>query len=92
MNDIQRKVVPVFPQCNNPAPDLKAKITHGEKKLSDYKGKWLVLFSSPADVTPESMTEFMVFTKHPDELPDEEADLSTLSMTPCYRPAHGSVI
>lgn len=41
-----------MPQLNAPAPDFEAKTTHGIKKLSDYSGKWLVLFSHPADFTP----------------------------------------
>ena len=49
---------PGMPQINAPAPDFEAKTTHGVKKLSDYKGKWLVLFSHPADFTPVCTTEF----------------------------------
>ena len=29
------------------APDFKAITTYGDKKLLDYKGKWLILFSHP---------------------------------------------
>lgn len=29
------------------APDFKANTTMGEITLSDYKGKWVVLFSHP---------------------------------------------
>lgn len=34
------------------APDFKAITTYGERKLNDYKGKWLVFFSHPGDFTP----------------------------------------
>ena len=54
---------PVFPRLNEPAPDFEAKTTHGVKKLADYKGKWLVLFSHPADFTPVCTTEFLAFAK-----------------------------
>lgn len=35
-----------FPRLNEPAPDFKAKTTHGERSLADYKGKWLMLIST----------------------------------------------
>mgnify|MGYP000123807768 CR=1 FL=1 len=52
-----------LPQLNEPAPAFSAKTTHGPKTLEDYKGKWLVLFSHPADFTPVCTTEFMAFAK-----------------------------
>ncbi|MCY7296728.1 redoxin domain-containing protein [Alteromonas sp. a30] len=55
-----------FPQLNQPAPDFNAKTTHGQKSLADYKGKWLVLFSHPADFTPVCTTEFIGFANASD--------------------------
>ncbi|KPF47627.1 peroxiredoxin [beta proteobacterium AAP121] len=52
-----------FPRLNEPAPDFKALTTHGERSLADYRGKWLVLFSHPADFTPVCTTEFIGFAK-----------------------------
>jgi len=52
-----------FPRLNEPAPDFKAKTTHGDRTLADYKGKWLILFSHPADFTPVCTTEFIGFAK-----------------------------
>jgi len=52
-----------LPRLNEAAPDFTAKTTHGEIKLSDYKGKWVVLFSHPADFTPVCTTEFIAFAK-----------------------------
>ena len=54
---------PGFPRLNEAAPDFKAKTTHGERSLADYKGKWLILFSHPADFTPVCTTEFIGFAK-----------------------------
>ena len=34
------------------APDFEAISTNGKISLSDYKGKWVVLFSHPGDFTP----------------------------------------
>ncbi|HVA65083.1 MAG TPA: peroxiredoxin [Terriglobales bacterium] len=50
-----------LPRINEPAPDFEVKSTHGMIRLSDYKGKWVMLFSHPADFTPVCSTEFMAF-------------------------------
>lgn len=73
-----------FPQLNKPAPDFQAKTTHGVKTLANYKGRWLVLFSHPADFTPVCTTEFMAFAKHHDEFLAEGADLLGLSIDSLY--------
>jgi peroxiredoxin (alkyl hydroperoxide reductase subunit C) len=54
-----------LPRINEPAPDFEAKSTHGVIRLSDYtsKGKWVMLFSHPADFTPVCTTEFVEFTR-----------------------------
>lgn len=62
----QQQAQPGLPRLNEPAPDFASNTTHGQKQLSDYKGRWLVLFSHPADFTPVCTTEFMAFAKaHP---------------------------
>lgn len=45
------------------APDFEAVTTCGKVCLSDYKGKWLVLFSHPGDFTPVCTTEMIAFTR-----------------------------
>lgn len=52
-----------MPRINEPAPDFAADTTFGPRQLSDYRGKWLVLFSHPADFTPVCTTEFIGFAK-----------------------------
>lgn len=52
-----------FPRLNEAAPAFKANTTHGVKSLEDYRGKWLILFSHPADFTPVCTTEFIAFAK-----------------------------
>lgn len=56
-----------MPRLNEPAPDFEAVTTHGKKRLSDYKGKWVVLFSHPADFTPVCSTEFLAFARRQKE-------------------------
>lgn len=75
---------PGMPQINAPAPDFEAKTTHGVKKLSDYKGKWLVLFSHPADFTPVCTTEFMAFAQHYPEFQKLNCELLGLSIDSYY--------
>jgi len=69
-----------LPRLNETAPNFEAKTTHGPKKLSDYKGKWLVLFSHPADFTPVCTTEFMAFAKAHDQFQKLNCDLLGLSI------------
>ncbi len=67
MSEVTESAVVSLPRLNERAPEFDAPTTHGRKTLSDYEGKWLVLFSHPADFTPVCTTEFMAFAKaHPD--------------------------
>jgi len=45
------------------APDFEAVTTMGNIRFSDYKGKWVVLFSHPGDFTPVCTTEFIAFSR-----------------------------
>ena len=45
------------------APEFEATTSMGPVSLSDYKGKWLVLFSHPGDFTPVCTTEMIAFSK-----------------------------
>jgi peroxiredoxin (alkyl hydroperoxide reductase subunit C) len=56
-----------LPRLNEPAPDFVAKTTLGELRLSDLRGKWVVLFSHPADFTPVCSTEFLAFAQRQKE-------------------------
>lgn len=69
-----------FPRLNEPAPDFKAKTTHGDRSLADYKGKWLILFSHPADFTPVCTTEFIGFAKNAEKFRSMNCELLGLSI------------
>ena len=69
-----------FPLIGEPAPDFEAETTHGPLKLSSLKGKWVVLFSHPADFTPVCTTEFLAFTAINDELKALNVQLFGLSV------------
>lgn len=44
------------------APDFEAVTTYGNVCLSDYIGKWVILFSHPGDFTPVCTTEMIAFS------------------------------
>ncbi|HFC04926.1 MAG TPA: redoxin domain-containing protein, partial [Rhizobiales bacterium] len=69
-----------MPRLNEPAPAFEAKTTHGMKSNKDYEGKWLVLFSHPADFTPVCTTEFMAFAKAADKFAELNTQLLGLSI------------
>lgn len=73
-----------LPRINEPAPDFQALTTHGERSLSDYRGKWLVLFSHPADFTPVCTTEFIAFAKAQDRFAALNTELLGLSIDSHY--------
>ncbi|MBT2772666.1 peroxiredoxin [Halomonas sp. ISL-60] len=71
---------PVMPQLNRPAPAFTAKTTHGEKSLTDYSGKWLVLFAHPSDFTPVCTTEFSAFANYAEQFKEVNTELIGLSI------------
>lgn len=81
-NDIIAR--PALPQLNKPAPAFTAPTTHGDISLSDYKGKWLILFSHPADFTPVCTTEFMAFAKAAPDFKKLNCELLGLSIDSHY--------
>ncbi|MDX5628358.1 MULTISPECIES: peroxiredoxin [unclassified Brenneria] len=58
------------PDCSIPpflydeAPDFVARSTHGDIRLSDYRGRWVLLFSHPADFTPVCTSELIAFAQN----------------------------
>ena len=53
-----------MPRIGDKAPSFVATTTQGQINFpSDFSGKWIILFSHPADFTPVCTTEFMTFAK-----------------------------
>jgi len=73
-----------MPRLNEPAPDFDALTTHGRKSLADYRGKWLVLFSHPADFTPVCTTEFIAFARRAEDFAALDTELLGLSIDSHY--------
>lgn len=63
-----------------PAPDFTARTTQGVKSLSDYRGRWLILFSHPADFTPVCTSEFLAFERKAQDFKDRNCELLGLSV------------
>lgn len=72
--------MPSLPSLGSTAPDFKADTTSGPIKLSDYSGKWVVLFSHPGDFTPVCTTEFLCFAKYYPEFQKRNTELIGLSV------------
>ncbi|MPM47784.1 Selenocysteine-containing peroxiredoxin PrxU [bioreactor metagenome] len=62
------------------APDFSATTTFGPLQLSDFKGKWVVLFSHPGDFTPVCTTEFIAFAQAQPQFAAQNAQLLGLSI------------
>ncbi|HHY23515.1 MAG TPA: peroxiredoxin [Clostridiaceae bacterium] len=83
MNELQEVVR--MPLIGDDAPEFKAKTTMGDINFpEDYKGKWVILFSHPADFTPVCTTEFMTFATMQDDLRKLNTELIGLSIDSLY--------
>ena len=74
-----------MPRIGDKAPEFKAVTTQGDILFpQDYQGKWVILFSHPADFTPVCTTEFMTFAKMQNEFADLNCALVGLSVDGLY--------
>jgi peroxiredoxin (alkyl hydroperoxide reductase subunit C) len=74
-----------MPLIGDQAPFFKAKTTQGEINFpEDYKGKWVILFSHPADFTPVCTTEFMTFASMQNDFKSLNTELIGLSIDSIY--------
>ncbi len=74
-----------MPLIGQKAPAFEAETTMGPVKFpDDYKGKWVIFFSHPADFTPVCTTEFMTFASMADEFKALNCELLGLSIDSNY--------
>lgn len=74
-----------IPRIGEQAPHFQAVTTQGMINFpSDYKGKWVILFSHPADFTPVCTSEFMTFASMEDEFKALNTELVGLSVDGLY--------
>jgi len=74
-----------MPLIGEDAPAFEAVTTQGNISFpADYKGKWVILFSHPADFTPVCTTEFMTFGSMLDEFKALNTELIGLSVDSLY--------
>lgn len=74
-----------MPLIGEKAPEFIAETTQGTINFpQDYKGKWVVFFSHPADFTPVCTTEFMTFASMADEFKELNCELLGLSIDSTY--------
>lgn len=71
-------------RIGDPAPAFTARTTMGVRSLEDYRGKWLVLFSHPADFTPVCTSEFIALQKAAAEFAERDCELLGLSVDSIY--------
>jgi peroxiredoxin (alkyl hydroperoxide reductase subunit C) len=79
------EAAPRMPLIGDPAPAFKARTTQGMISFpEDYQGKWVILFSHPADFTPVCTTEFITFAGIAEELQALNCELIGLSIDSIY--------
>jgi peroxiredoxin 2/4 len=80
-NTVEQATAPVsVPLLYDHAPDFVTRTTLGERRLSSYRGRWLVFFSHPADFTPVCTSEFVAFAKAYPKFQAAGCDLLALSV------------
>lgn len=77
----QREEFYQMPRINEVAPSFTAVTTQGTINFpEDYKGKWVILFSHPADFTPVCTSEFMTFAAMEEDFKELNTELIGLSI------------
>jgi peroxiredoxin 2/4 len=84
METTEQQII-AMPRIGDKAPEFKATTTQGDINFpGDYNGKWVILFSHPADFTPVCTSEFMTFAKMEPEFKALNCQLIGLSIDGLY--------
>ncbi|HKM01725.1 MAG TPA: peroxiredoxin [Sedimentibacter sp.] len=62
------------------APDFTAQTTEGPVTMSQFRGKWVLLFSHPGDFTPVCTSEFIAFAQLNEEFVKRNVQLLGISI------------
>lgn len=82
---IMENEVVSMPRIGDRAPEFKAVTTQGEINFPvQYRGKWVILFSHPADFTPVCTSEFMTFATMEEQFEAANCKLVGLSVDGLY--------
>lgn len=79
-NDFVMDDVPRALHMGDAAPNFQARTTMGPMRLSDFRGRWLLFFSHPADFTPVCTSEFIALARAADEFAQRDCALLGLSV------------
>jgi peroxiredoxin (alkyl hydroperoxide reductase subunit C) len=77
--DIQRPL-----KIGDSAPNFQARSTRGELSLDQFKGRWLIFFSHPADFTPVCTSEFVALARAASDFEKMDCALLGLSVDSLY--------
>lgn len=82
---MENETMNTMPRIGDVAPSFEATTTQGKIQFpEEYKGKWIILFSHPADFTPVCTSEFMTFGSMADEFEALNCQLVGLSIDGLY--------
>ena len=85
MEQTNQSTFVAIPRIGDKAPEFKAVTTQGEINFpGDFKGRWVILFSHPADFTPVCTSEFMTFATLEPKFAEANCKLVGLSVDGLY--------
>jgi peroxiredoxin (alkyl hydroperoxide reductase subunit C) len=83
--ETQETQVVAMPRIGDKAPAFKAVTTQGAINFPEqYSGKWVILFSHPADFTPVCTSEFITFASMESQFEEANCKLVGLSVDGLY--------